>query len=143
MNGVRFPHTLRNRRGDIIGTETKHDACKSQTRSHFDRVISFGDPSLAILLYTPPYGRLALLASAIVFAAYTLSSVKRRGNTVGYGNIYFGVSALTLVAVATIKALIDAQSPYGEWEEYACTWLAVMGFPTSLILGVWQHTSEG
>jgi hypothetical protein len=99
---------------------------------------------LWLLFYIHPLmGDIALLASAIVFAAYTLSSVKRRGNTVGYDNIYFGVSALTLVAVATIKALIDAQSPYGEWEEYACTWLAVMGFPTSLILGVWQHTSEG
>jgi len=98
---------------------------------------------LWLLFHTRPLmGDIALLASAIVFAAYTLSSVKRPRNAISYGNIYFGAGALTLIAVATIKTLVDAQSPYGEWDEYTYTWLALMGFPTSTILGVWQHTAH-
>ena len=105
-------------------------------------LLASATPLWAAFYTHPLIGDTVLLAATLVFTLITFSSVKPPRNTVGYGNIYFAAGALTLVVVATIKTFVDAQNPYGEWGDYAYTWLAVMGFPTSMILGVWQHTAH-
>lgn len=90
----------------------------------------------------PLLGDFALLSSSLGFAAFTLCAVRRPKNALGYGDVYFGAGAVTLFAVALIKTAVDMQKPYFEWQDYAYTWLAVVGFPTSMIFGVWQHTSH-
>ncbi|MEM0271553.1 MAG: hypothetical protein QW514_03305 [Thermoprotei archaeon] len=103
--------------------------------------------TLATLLWltlqaTPIVGDLALLASTLFFLTITATSIRRPRNTLGYGNIYIAAGALTLTLLATVKVFTDTHNPYAEWGDYAYTWLAVAGFPTSMILGVWQHTAH-